>query len=104
MIRAGAPFKYRLWTPFLVVSALPFIGYAALKFGEAGMDVLKYDPGPGQALDEADLLSQVAEAIDNISRTRASTYAEPIEGHERGIVQRSCRVDQRIWTKDVRGF
>ena len=44
MIRAGAPLKYRLWTPFIVVSALPFIGYAALKFGEAGMDVLKYDP------------------------------------------------------------
>ena len=53
MIRAGAPLKYRLWTPFIVVSALPFIGYAALKFGEAGMDVLKYvrqprrSPGQG---------------------------------------------------------
>ena len=47
MIRAGAPLKYRLWTPFIVVSALPFIGYAALKFGEAGMDVLKYDHDPG---------------------------------------------------------
>lgn len=47
MIRAGAPLKYRLWTPFIVVSALPFIGYAALKFGEAGMDVLKYDHEPG---------------------------------------------------------
>lgn len=50
MIRAGAPLKYRLWAPFLVVSALPFIGYAALKFGEAGMDVLKYDPEPGSSL------------------------------------------------------
>ena len=49
MIRAGAPLKYRLWTPFIVVSALPFIGYAALKFGEAGMDVLKYDPEPGSS-------------------------------------------------------
>jgi len=47
MVRAGAPLKYRLWTPFIVVSALPFIGYAALKFGEAGMDVLKYDPKLG---------------------------------------------------------
>ena len=47
MVRAGAPLKYRLWTPFIVVSALPFIGYAALKFGEAGMDVLKYDPELG---------------------------------------------------------
>ena len=52
MIRAGAPLKYRLWTPFIVVSALPFIGYAALKFGEAGMDVLKYGPQPGQSLEQ----------------------------------------------------
>ena len=50
MIRAGAPLKYRLWTPFVVASALPFIGYAALKFGEAGMDVLKYDLEPGLTL------------------------------------------------------
>ena len=50
MIRAGAPLKYRLWAPFIVVSALPFIGYAALKFGEAGMDVLKYDIKPGSSL------------------------------------------------------
>jgi len=56
MIRAGAPLKYRLWTPFIVVSALPFIGYAALKFGEAGMDVLKYVPQPGKVLNRADLL------------------------------------------------
>ena len=39
--KANAPLKWRIWTPFVVVSALPFIGYAALKFGEAGMDVLK---------------------------------------------------------------
>ena len=52
MIRAGAPLKYRLWTPFIVVSALPFIGYAALKFGEAGMDVLKYVPQPEQSLEQ----------------------------------------------------
>jgi hypothetical protein len=39
--KAGVPLKWRLWTPFVVISALPFIGYAALKFGEAGMDVLK---------------------------------------------------------------
>lgn len=41
MAKANAPLNVRLWTPFLVMSALPFIGYAALKFGEAGMDVLK---------------------------------------------------------------
>ncbi|CAE6522135.1 unnamed protein product [Rhizoctonia solani] len=39
--RAGAPLSYQLWTPFLVMAALPLIGYSALKFGEAGMDVLK---------------------------------------------------------------
>lgn len=39
--KANVPLKWRLWTPFAVIFALPFIGYAALKFGEAGMDVLK---------------------------------------------------------------
>ncbi|KAG8714739.1 Microtubule-associated protein, microtubule dynamics during spindle orientation [Ceratobasidium sp. 423] len=39
--RAGAPLSYQLWTPLLVMAALPLIGYSALKFGEAGMDVLK---------------------------------------------------------------
>ncbi|CAE6505293.1 unnamed protein product [Rhizoctonia solani] len=39
--RAGAPLSYQLWAPFLVMAALPLIGYSALKFGEAGMDVLK---------------------------------------------------------------
>jgi glycerol-3-phosphate O-acyltransferase/dihydroxyacetone phosphate acyltransferase len=41
MTKANAPLKWRLWTPVVVMSALPCIGYAALKFGEAGMDVLK---------------------------------------------------------------
>ncbi|KAH9951331.1 glycerol-3-phosphate O-acyltransferase [Amylocystis lapponica] len=40
-IKANVPMKWRIWTPFLVMMALPFVGYAALKFGEAGMDVLK---------------------------------------------------------------
>jgi len=39
--RAGAPIKWRIMTPFLVIISLPFMNYAALKFGEAGMDVLK---------------------------------------------------------------
>ncbi|KZT26230.1 hypothetical protein NEOLEDRAFT_1197549 [Neolentinus lepideus HHB14362 ss-1] len=39
--KANAPLAWRIWTPFIVLMALPFIGYAALKFGEAGMDVLK---------------------------------------------------------------
>ncbi|KAI0093631.1 glycerol-3-phosphate O-acyltransferase [Irpex rosettiformis] len=41
MYRANAPFEWLFWTPIAVIIALPFIGYAALKFGEAGMDVLK---------------------------------------------------------------
>lgn len=41
-IKARAPLKWRIWTPFLVMIALPIIGYFALKFGEAGMDVLKW--------------------------------------------------------------
>lgn len=43
-IKANAPMKWRIWTPFIVILVLPFIGYAALKFGEAGMDVLKSVP------------------------------------------------------------
>lgn len=42
MIRAEAPMAWRIWTPLIVMITLPFLGYAALKFGEAGMDVLKY--------------------------------------------------------------
>lgn len=41
-VKADAPLEWKFWTPFLVMAALPFIGYAALKFGEAGMDVLKF--------------------------------------------------------------
>ncbi|KAJ8594325.1 glycerol-3-phosphate O-acyltransferase [Rhizopogon salebrosus TDB-379] len=40
-VKANASLATRIWTPFLVVLALPFMNYAALKFGEAGMDVLK---------------------------------------------------------------
>ena len=39
--RANLPVKWRIWTPFLVIFSLPFMNYASLKFGEAGMDVLK---------------------------------------------------------------
>jgi len=41
VVRAGAPLEVKIWTPILVMVTLPFIAYAALKFGEAGMDVLK---------------------------------------------------------------
>ena len=41
-IKANMPLSWRLWTPCLTLIALPIMSYAALKFGEAGMDVLKY--------------------------------------------------------------
>lgn len=40
-VKANTSLATRIWTPFLVILALPFMNYAALKFGEAGMDVLK---------------------------------------------------------------
>jgi glycerol-3-phosphate O-acyltransferase / dihydroxyacetone phosphate acyltransferase len=40
-VKADAPLNQILWTPVLTLLALPCIGYAALKFGEAGVDVLK---------------------------------------------------------------
>ena len=42
VIRADAPTYWRIWTPFLSFLLLPSMSYAALKFGEAGMDILKY--------------------------------------------------------------
>lgn len=40
-IKAGAPMKWRVAAPFITMGGLPVLGYFALKFGEAGMDVLK---------------------------------------------------------------
>jgi len=42
VIRAQLPMQWRIATPFLTITNLPFMNYAALKFGEAGMDVLKW--------------------------------------------------------------
>ena len=42
VVWAGAPLIWKLWTPVCTIIALPVIAYAALKFGEAGMDVFKY--------------------------------------------------------------
>lgn len=39
--KANLPLKQRLLTPYMVLVVLPIMNYAALKFGEAGMDVLK---------------------------------------------------------------
>ncbi|KAJ7219240.1 glycerol-3-phosphate O-acyltransferase [Mycena pura] len=40
LIRAGAPLKGKLLTPFMVLFGVPIMSLAALKFGEAGRDVL----------------------------------------------------------------
>ncbi|KAI5993269.1 glycerol-3-phosphate O-acyltransferase [Pisolithus albus] len=59
-VRIQAPLGVRLCTPFFVIFSLPIMNYAALKFGEAGMDVLKslrplllaLGPGAQQDLDK----------------------------------------------------
>ncbi|OCH95524.1 glycerol-3-phosphate O-acyltransferase [Obba rivulosa] len=69
-IKAGVPMKWRIWTPFIVLMAMPFVGYAALKFGEAGMDVLKslrplivaLVPGQSRVLDR---LKRMREEVAN---------------------------------------
>ncbi|KAJ7155997.1 glycerol-3-phosphate O-acyltransferase [Mycena crocata] len=40
LFRAGAPTKWKLFAPFLVLFGVPVMSHAALKFGEAGRDVL----------------------------------------------------------------
>ncbi|GAA5888014.1 hypothetical protein JCM6882_000249 [Rhodosporidiobolus microsporus] len=39
--KLGLPFKYKVLAPIATFAGLPFIGIAALKFGEVGMDVYK---------------------------------------------------------------
>ncbi|KIP09126.1 hypothetical protein PHLGIDRAFT_116689 [Phlebiopsis gigantea 11061_1 CR5-6] len=41
MTKANAPASWIIWSPMVVVAALIMIGFAALKTGEASMDVLK---------------------------------------------------------------
>ncbi|KAF8077978.1 glycerol-3-phosphate O-acyltransferase [Lyophyllum atratum] len=77
-IRARAPLRWRIATPFLLFVALPFMNYAALKFGEAGVDVLKslrplivaLVPGQQKSLDKlkkirVELSNQVADLIND---------------------------------------
>ncbi|KAG6854305.1 hypothetical protein C0991_008200 [Blastosporella zonata] len=77
-IRAKAPLQWRIATPFLVFVTLPFMNYAALKFGEAGMDVLKslrplvvaLVPGQQRSLDKLkrlreELSNEVADLIND---------------------------------------
>jgi len=74
-VRAHAPLKWRVLTPVVVVFSLPFMSYAALKFGEAGMDVLKSLPplvvalAPGQqrSLDKLKAMRiHLANAVANL--------------------------------------
>ncbi|GAA5985148.1 hypothetical protein JCM11641_005465 [Rhodosporidiobolus odoratus] len=39
--KLGLPYQYKIWAPIATFAGLPFIGVAALKFGEVGMDVYK---------------------------------------------------------------
>jgi len=39
--KANLPVVWRIWTPIIAIIILPIMSYAALKFGEAGVDILK---------------------------------------------------------------
>ncbi|KAI0831214.1 glycerol-3-phosphate O-acyltransferase [Trametes gibbosa] len=76
-VKASFPPRWRMWTPFIVLMILPMVGYAALKFGEAGVDVLKslrplvvaLFPGQQRSLDKLkqmreDVANELAEVIN----------------------------------------
>ncbi|KAJ7206333.1 hypothetical protein GGX14DRAFT_457607 [Mycena pura] len=74
-IRANAPLQLRLMTPLLVLFGVPLMSYAALKFGEAGMDVLKslppliaaLIPGQQRTLDKLKAMRiQLANEVSNL--------------------------------------
>lgn len=44
-MKSGIQFGWIIWIPILTTIVLPIMNYAALKFGEAGMDILKYVRG-----------------------------------------------------------
>jgi len=81
-IRANASMKWKVMTPLIVFMALPFMNIAALKFGEAGMDVLKslrplvvaLVPGQQRSLDKLrtmreHLSNEVARVINDFGPT-----------------------------------
>jgi len=86
VIRAGAPLKWRIWTPFLVLSVLPIMSYGALKFGEAGMDVLKCAFILSNDI-RTEFLPQISPA------TNAVAHARPVEAT--GSCQEHARADIR---------
>lgn len=110
-IKAGAPMKWRIWTPFLTMGALPVLGYFALKFGEAGIDVLKslrplvisLIPGQEKQLEglkqmRRELQKEVCETIDEFGpklyedfeewRMLPPTSSVPASGDSLGMYRR----------------
>ncbi|KAJ7917102.1 hypothetical protein B0H13DRAFT_1608668 [Mycena leptocephala] len=88
-IRAKAPMKWRLITPILVLWGVPAMSYAALKFGEAGMDVVKslppliaaLIPGQQRSLDKlkamrVQLSNQVSDLINDFGPTLYQDFNE----------------------------
>ncbi|KAG6832389.1 hypothetical protein H0H92_002657 [Tricholoma furcatifolium] len=93
-IRAKAPLQWKLATPFLVFVALPFMNYAALKFGEAGMDVLKslrplvvaLVPGQQRSLDQLkafreELSNEVVDLINDFGPKLYEDFNEASRAH-----------------------
>ncbi|KIY73050.1 hypothetical protein CYLTODRAFT_440129 [Cylindrobasidium torrendii FP15055 ss-10] len=91
-MRAGLSLKYKILTPLAVVTAMPFASYAALKFGEAGMDVLKslrplilaLLPGGQKRLDEVkesrkNLSQRVTEIINHFGPTLFEDFHEQMQ-------------------------
>jgi len=84
VMKTKAPWKWRLLTPPLTIAALPAIGYAALKFGEAGVDVLKslrplivsLVPGQQQYLERLKMMRQTLsnELMDVINEYGPKLY------------------------------
>ena len=97
-VRANAPLKWRIWTPFLVLFVLPFMNYAALKFGEAGVDVLKYATKFDDMHVYTTNFEQVSEAPDCCSCSWATTVTRQAQSNEGPTLQRGCRFDKRVWT------
>ncbi|KAF8350734.1 hypothetical protein F5887DRAFT_876538 [Amanita rubescens] len=89
VMQTNVSLKWKIWTPFLVFIALPIMNYAALKFGEAGMDVLKslrplviaLIPGQQRSLDKLKatrqkLAEEVAELINDFGPRLYADFSE----------------------------
>jgi hypothetical protein len=91
----GFTYKYRLWAPFMTMAALPFFGYSALKFGEAGSDVFKC---------VIHLKKEVAGSVLNAVQisappyhrlaSRAATFTEQAQSNARAAITRCEQSDQ----------